>query len=349
MLSFDGYSFCKPHSASYAMVSFQSAYLRVHHPAEFMAAVLSNQGGYYRPHAYIAESRRMRLLAVGPDINVSGWRYYGKTNHTKNHKEEKFRGTLVIGLMAIKGLSASGAKQIIEEREQGGEYKSLLDFSQRIRLNRDDIIALSPAGVFDSIADGLPRSLQARQLLGSNKKQTLNSKEKNGELFEVEAIPSFSNNIFSSVALYINQVKKTSTDLWEEYRVLGFLRNSHPLLLWKDAVLGVKHRVKALHIGEYLGQNIFMVGWPVTQKEVWTKDGLAMSFLSLEDETALYETVIFPKTYDKYNKLLFDQQPLLVYGRVMNDQGAISLEVQRIELLVTQEHQVKHDHQLANS
>ncbi|MCL2130296.1 MAG: PHP domain-containing protein, partial [Treponema sp.] len=71
MLSFDGYSFCKPHSASYAMVSFQSAYLRVHYPAEFMAAVISNQGGYYRPGAYISECRRMGLLLEGPDINKS--------------------------------------------------------------------------------------------------------------------------------------------------------------------------------------------------------------------------------------------------------------------------------------
>jgi len=76
-----------------------------------------------------------------------------------------------------------------------------------------------------------------------------------------------------------------------------------------------------------------MAGWPVTQKDVWTKDGLTMSFLSLEDETAIYETVIFPEIYDRYNKLLFDQRPLLVYGKVTNDNGAFSLEVNRIELL----------------
>ena len=62
-----------------------------------------------------------------------------------------------------------------------------------------------------------------------------------------------------------------------------------------------------------------------------------MSFLSLEDETALYETVIFPQVYDKYNKLLFDQRPLLVYGKVVNDEGAISLEVRHIELLGRQD------------
>jgi DNA polymerase-3 subunit alpha/error-prone DNA polymerase len=76
-----------------------------------------------------------------------------------------------------------------------------------------------------------------------------------------------------------------------------------------------------------------MVGWPVTQKDVWTKDGLTMSFLSLEDETGLYETVIFPQVYDRYNKLLFDQRPLLVYGKVTNDEGALSVEINRIDAL----------------
>jgi DNA polymerase-3 subunit alpha/error-prone DNA polymerase len=103
--------------------------------------------------------------------------------------------------------------------------------------------------------------------------------------------------------------------------------------LWKNDVLAVKDRVKASRIGDYIGRNVKMVGWPVTQKDVWTKDGLSMSFLSLEDETALYETVIFPQVYDRYNNLLFDQQPLLVFGKVTNDQGAISLEVQWLEVL----------------
>jgi DNA polymerase-3 subunit alpha/error-prone DNA polymerase len=97
--------------------------------------------------------------------------------------------------------------------------------------------------------------------------------------------------------------------------------------------MAVKYRVKALKIEEYIGRAVKMVGWPVTQKDVWTKDGLTMSFLSLEDETALYETVIFPKTYERFYKLLFDQQPLLVYGNVSNDEGALSVEISRIEVI----------------
>jgi len=322
MLSFDGYSFCKPHSASYAMVSFQSAYLRVHYPAEFMAAVLSNQGGFYRPHAYITEIRRMRLFTAGPDINLSQWKYYGKERE------------VVIGLMAIKGLSVSGAQAVIDERERNGNFVSLDDFSRRVKLNRDDIIALCPAGVFDSIAEGTPRYLQARRLLANNKEQIINKKGiRNLDLFTAEISTAFDITQENVIAPRVKRKVKNDNDLREEYNALGFLRNTHSLALWKDDVLAVKHRVKALHIGEFVGRNVKMVGWPVTQKDVWTRDGLSMCFLSLEDETALYETVVFPQVFERYNRLLFDRQPLLVFGLVSNDEDAVSLEISRIEVL----------------
>jgi DNA polymerase-3 subunit alpha/error-prone DNA polymerase len=268
----------------------------------------------------------MRLLTVGPDVNTSRWRYYGKSNEqlTVSNVNTVYRGTVVIGLMAIKGLSSAGAESIIKERERNGDYKSLDDFSRRVRLNRDDIIALCPAGVFDSIANGLTRPIQARTLLGMTNDKCGMS---NGELFEDNNICAKKNKIISHSTSDIRHY------LLEEYRALGFLRNTHPLALWKDKVLAVQQRVKALHIGEYVGRNVKMVGWPITQKNVWTKDGESMCFLSLEDETDIYETVVFPKVYDRYNKLLFDQQPLLVYGRVTDDLGAVSLEVRKIEVL----------------
>ena len=315
MLSFDGYSFCKPHSASYAMVSFQSAFLRVHYPAEFMAAVLSNQGGYYRPGAYISESRRMGLLVEGPDINCSRRKYYGTGRR------------LVIGLMAVKGFSASGAEAIIRERDRGGEFKNLDDFSRRVKPGRDDIIALCPAGVFDSISCGMSRAMQARLLLKmGNKKSEIG----NRELFETET--SYTKKTIPHSPFPSSNSIPSQNLLWEEYRALGFLRRLHPLALWKEHILPLK-RVRARHIGEFLGQNVIMLGWPITQKEVWTKDGLTMSFLSLEDETGIYETVIFPQIYDRYNRLLFDQRPLLVHGKPMSDEGAISLEISKIEAL----------------
>jgi DNA polymerase-3 subunit alpha/error-prone DNA polymerase len=262
-------------------------------------------------------------LTIGPDVNVSRWKYYGKGRD------------VIIGLMAIKGLSASGAKALLGERERGGDFASLDDFSRRVKLGRDDIIALCPAGVFDSIAGGLKRTTQARRLLGTLAGGAYKGHDDSShlELFAAESAPAFGFTASTVIAPAQKKVVKNDTDLWEEYRALGFLRNLHPLALWKNDVLAVKYRVKALRIGEYVGRFVTMVGWPVTQKEVWTKDGLTMSFLTFEDETAIYETVIFPQVYERYNRLLFDQQPLLVSGRVMDDEGAVSLEVSKIEVL----------------
>ena len=78
IMSFSGYSFCKPHSASYALVSYKSCYLRAHYPAEFIAAVLTNQGGYYSSFAYVSEARRMGLRVLLPDVNESRKAYWGK-------------------------------------------------------------------------------------------------------------------------------------------------------------------------------------------------------------------------------------------------------------------------------
>jgi DNA polymerase III alpha subunit len=107
ILSFSGYSFCKGHSASYIQVALQSGYLRAHYPAEFIAGVLSNEGGYYAPFAYIAEARRMGLAILPPDVNASAVRYTGRDR------------SLRIGLMALKGLSASGLATLTVERERG--------------------------------------------------------------------------------------------------------------------------------------------------------------------------------------------------------------------------------------
>jgi len=143
---------------------------------------------------------------------------------------------------------------------------------------------------------------------------------KNGDLFSEEPKPEYEFDTF---------IPNAANDLREEYNALGFLRNFHPLALWKEQIKPVK-RIKAINMAEYKGRLITLLGWPITQKEVWTKDGLTMSFLSFEDETALYETVLFPEIYNRYNKLLFDQHPLLVYGKVTDDQGAVTLEVRRV-------------------
>ncbi|MCG8633114.1 MAG: DNA polymerase III subunit alpha, partial [Desulfobacterales bacterium] len=152
IISFSGYSFCKPHSASYARVSFQAAYLKTHYPAAFMAAVISNQGGFYSTFAYVSEARRMGVEILGPDINTSRIHWEARDN------------TLRAGLMAVKGLSAAAMDRIIREREKKS-FSHVFDFFSRIRPREDEARALIHSGCLDGQWDSQDGKLSRASLL----------------------------------------------------------------------------------------------------------------------------------------------------------------------------------------
>lgn len=352
MLSFDGYSFCKPHSASYAMVSFQSAWLRVHHPAPFMAAVLSNGGGYYRPGAYVSEARRMSLEVRGPCINESVYAYSGKN------------ATLTIGLMAISGLSLACANRIVEERVKNGPYKSLEDFTRRTRPGRDDAVSLAQAGALDALAPGCERSRQLRAVLcsGSPFMVKADSSARQNELFAASPAAAYGSKQGAG-ALRVAPSRppagspavlgqpptggpparsgppaskalpaQVQAVRIAEFENLGFLRDGSVLSLYARELATVR-RSHARDLPQLVGHKVVLAAWPVAHKEVWTSGGEVMSFISFEDESALYETVFFPEVYRRVRRLLMGQKALLVLGRVALDEGAISLEVEDLRLL----------------
>ena len=113
--SFAGYAFCKAHSASFALLSLQVAYLKAHHPAEFMAAVISNQGGFYATAAYVSESRRMGLRILLPDVNHSDRDYIGRGREIR------------MGLMAFAGLAEATIEDLLAARRESGPFTDLSD------------------------------------------------------------------------------------------------------------------------------------------------------------------------------------------------------------------------------
>ncbi|MBE0596792.1 MAG: DNA polymerase III subunit alpha, partial [Desulfuromonadales bacterium] len=139
ILSFAGYSFCKPHSASYALVSGKAIHLKANHPAEFMAAVISNQGGYYSPFAYLSESRRLGLRVLPPDVNESQWHYTGRQRQLR------------VGLMQLAGLPRRGAEELLQERQARGPFKNFRDFLARLRLKPEEVRRLVKGGCFDAL------------------------------------------------------------------------------------------------------------------------------------------------------------------------------------------------------
>ena len=306
VLSFGGYSFCKPHSASYALVSFKSAFLKVHYPAEFMAAVISNGGGYYHTRAYISEARRMGLEVAGPDINESEWAYIGK--------DKKIR----VGLMQLKGIRQESIENVLGERKRSGPFRSLEDFLGRVRIPPADGSVLVRSGCLDSIAGGINRagllwSVEAR-LLG--KQPVMGSRR---------LLEGRSSN--KSPALPNLPVRR----IWaQEAETLGFLLSVHPLQLFDVPSKGT---VSASELEFHIGRRVSVAGWPITRKEVLTKGGDAMEFVSFEDERGLFEAVFFPGAYRKFCMELRMDRAHLISGRVEEDFGVAGLNVQKVAAL----------------
>jgi DNA polymerase-3 subunit alpha/error-prone DNA polymerase len=121
-------------------------------------------------------------------------------------------------------------------------------------------------------------------------------------------------------------------DLHVEFRRLGFLCGHHPLELWRDALTGLS-RAMGRDLPGLVGKRVRLAGWPVTRKEILTARGDAMEFVSFEDETAIYETVLFPDEYRAYSRVLDELRPYVIEGTVEEDQGATSLTVKSIRPL----------------
>lgn len=306
IMSFAGYSFCKPHSASYAQVSFKSAYLRAHYPAEFMAAVISNQGGFYSAFAYLSEARRMGLAIVPPDVNASDWAYRGEGDR------------LYMGLMQIRTIPQPFGEKIIKERMKHGPYRSFRDFLTRVEPEPEQTRTLIRAGCFDSIAGELTRPALLWRLYT------------HGSGLSPLPVPDD----------YAPQQK-----LAHEIESFGFLVSRHPLAQYRQQIERL-NPVPASQMDRFTGRRITMVGWLITEKSVNTKDGLAMEFITLEDVTALYDATLFPEVYRRCHQLLSPNRPYVVRGLVEEEFGVVTLTVSDLHLLSSIQGDEPHRHTL---
>jgi len=305
MMSFSGYSFCKPHSASYARVSFQAAYLKTHYPAEFMSAVISNKGGFYSTFAYVSEARRMGMKILPPDANKSDLRWMGNT------------GTLRVGLSCVKNVNTETAGRIAAERNVK-PYNDFIEFLDRIRPNAREARSLIHAGAFDSLH---PKETRVAMLWELACWQKIKSNR-------VRAGDLFNDRIEISKPSFPPENEKAR--LRREFDVLGFLCDRHPMVLYADT-LNKLQIVKAVNLHHFEGQNVRVAGLLITGKVVHTKHGEPMEFLTFEDETGLVEATFFPKTYSRFCSILDKSRPFILYGKAEADFGAVTLTVKRVD------------------
>ncbi|WP_224961560.1 DNA polymerase III subunit alpha [Geomonas subterranea] len=300
ILSFAGYSFCKPHSASYALLSAKAAYMKANHPAQFIAAVISNQGGYYSPFAYLSEGRRLGLTILPPDINESDYHYTG------------FEKTLRIGLMQIDGLTREGAQRLLKERREGA-FTSFQDFLRRASAQRADAERLVKAGCFDTLEGEQRRPALLWELLHFQQQAT-------ALLFE------------QKTELPTPHPYDAETVLRQEVEALGFLASRHPLTLYKAQ--WQRHRpIKASELIKHSGKWVTMVGWWITTKTVEDKHGRPMEFVSFEDVTAIFDATFFPDVYARFCRKLSQRRPYLIKGVVEEEFGVATIRVKWVGFL----------------
>jgi error-prone DNA polymerase len=339
VLSFAGYSFCKGHSCSYIRVAQHSCYLRAHYPAEFMAAVLANGGGFYHPSAYVAEAMRMGLRVLPPDVNASEIRTTGR--------EREIR----IGLQFVKGLSAAGARKILGFRDSGipglddgegsipesrnpeiPEFQSLPDLLARTGLAAEDLRLLIKVGACDSIAQGWTRPMMlwwADEIPGfrdSGIPGLGGSGKSNPELLNPGILESRSPGI-PTLPEYSPDRRRR-----EEIALLGFATDVHPMRLQADALARFR-TVPSTELHRQVGRSVLCAGMLTTAKPVHTLRDEPMEFVTFDDGAGLIEAVLFPDVYRARGHVLFDQGPFLVRGRVEEEFGAVTLTVTHLERL----------------
>jgi DNA polymerase-3 subunit alpha/error-prone DNA polymerase len=303
IMSFNGYSFCKPHSASYARVSFQAAYLKTHFPAEFMAAVISNQGGYYSTFSYVSEAKRMGLSIEPPDVMLSDYHWRGRGRRLR------------VGLQALSALSLDTTRRLIDSRTAGC-FSSFSDFLQRVRPAEHEVRSLIDSGALDCISGSGNRSRlfwEAAARGGQHK-----AAGGAGLFADKPVVPPSLND------------QQPIARLRGEYRTLGFLCCHHPVSLIKKPDIKT---IKGADLGDHVGRVIDFIGWLLTGKLVSTKTGEAMEFLTFEDETAIIEATFFPAVYRRYAHILTSHRAYLLSGLVEEDFGALTLTVDRVKLV----------------
>jgi DNA-directed DNA polymerase III PolC len=275
---FSGYAFCKAHSTAYGVEAYQAAWLKCNHPAEFMAAVLTNGKGFYAPLVYVLESYRLGLQFLPPSVNEPGpgFAVQGKS--------------IRVPLIRAKGLSECISKRILAERGRVS-FASLADFYQRVKPAPEEMEILIRAGGFDGF--GQPRT---RQFWETQHLQKTVSRTENLEFnFDGKIDPV--DSLFERHPALLKEPTRHE-QLEAETELFGFTVSGHPLELFADVAWNTYCPVARLagHIGEI----VVTCGLVVEQRTHHQITGEPMKFLTLADWTGMVETELFAQTYKSY-------------------------------------------------
>ncbi len=310
MESFAGYSFCKAHSASYAVLSFQEAWLKAHYPALFLCAVLNNQGGYYRPEVYIQEARRLGLTINLPDVNAS------EELHTCPSDR-----CIQLGFLHIKGLSRRTQDVLLRERRENGRFPDFADYLERSGSTFEDTCILVRCGACDGFGEKRGAMLVRTKLFFNQHRRDSTTRSLQFDL------PGFETDLERLRDYSPEQVAQI------EMETFSYTVSTHILAHFEKELRGT---VKSTDLERFVGRRVRVGGWMIAAKLSRTKKGDRMMFINLDDAIGRIDVVLFPRCFDAHSHLLRSAGPFIIYGLVKKEYDVINIVAESVTLLTRQ-------------
>ena len=319
MIDFAKYAFNKSHAAAYAVVSYQTAYLKYYYPVEFMAALMTSViDNSSKVSEYILSCKHMGITILPPDIN-EGQRDFSVSGHSIRY-----------GLSAIKSVGRSVIDEIVKERAERGKFTNIQDFVTRMAgrdVNKRAIENFIKAGAFDS----LPGNRKQLMLIYASVLDQANAEKKNnisGQMSLFDLVPEEEKQSYEIALPNVTEYPKDEL-LGYEKEVLGVYVSGHPLMEYEERIKkNTNHSTSDFEVDEdgytkVRDKEPVMVGGMITGITVkTTKTNQIMAFLTLEDLVGTVEIIVFPKTYEKYRQLVTPDRKVFIRGRAAIEEDA---------------------------
>ncbi len=330
---FAGYGFNRSHSAAYALIAYQTAWLKAHYPAAFMAAVLSSDMDKTdKVVTMMAECRDMKLNILPPDINRCEYHFVPVEEEPRTEMpmgEPRMHTTILYGLGAIKGLGEAAIDTILQERNRGGTFKNLFDFCQRIdlrKINRRVLESLIRAGALDGLGThraALMTSLNAA--LAASDQHSRNLEAGQEDIFGAAAAPT-EVHVYENVAEWSEEQR-----LEGEKLTLGLYLTGHPIARYTEELKHVTDATIA-ELKPSTDSTVVVAGLVVAQRTMQTRRGDRMAFVTLDDRTGRLELAVFSDLYAQSRELLAKDTLLVVEGQVSVDEytGGFKMSAEKL-------------------
>ncbi len=321
---FAGYGFNKAHSVGYALIAYQTAWLKANHPVEFLAAMMSlDRGNIDKLNLYRLELGRLGIALRPPDINESGVDF-------RVEYDAEGKGAIRYALAAVRNVGAGAMEKVVAERARGGPFKDLFDLAARVDLallNKRQIENLARAGAFDSINPNRHQVAEAAETIIRHAGQV------------VEARRSGQSNLFGDTVEDVPRPELPVVDDWPgferlslEFEALGFYLSAHPLDAWEGSLPDLQITEFAALSGGNTARAV-LAGVVLARRERDSRRGRAV-FLQMSDRSGLFEVSVFPECRGADERELFEPgQMLLVEATVLRDDEQTRLTAQRVEAL----------------